>query len=81
MFWMIFIARLTIYLFSWAFLILQAILRDSKETREEAQTVKNVYGEKRINLLNAYIFFIMPEIIVLAIVYKDLKTIFKGDIK
>jgi hypothetical protein len=81
MFWILFTIRLAIYLFSWIFIILQAILKDSKETREEAQIIKNVYGEKRTNLLNTYIFFILPELIVVCLVYQDIKTIFKGDIK
>jgi hypothetical protein len=81
MFWMIFIARLAIYLFSWIFIILQAILKDNEETRQKAKDIREVYGSRRINILNAYTFFILPELIVICLVYQDLKTIFKGDIK
>jgi hypothetical protein len=78
---MIFIARLAIYLFSWIFIILQAILKDNEETRQKAKDIREVYGSRRINILNAYTFFILPELIVICLVYQDLKTIFKGDIK
>ena len=81
MFWILFTIRLAIYLFSWTFIILQAILKDSKEVREKAQIIKEVYGKKRIDLLNAYVFFILPELIVVCLVYQDIKTILKGDIK
>jgi hypothetical protein len=76
---MIFIARLAIYLFSWIFIIFQAILKDNEETRQKAKDIREVYGSRRINILNAYTFFILPELIVICLVYQDLKTIFKGD--
>jgi hypothetical protein len=79
MFWIIFIARLAIYLFSWIFIILQAILKDNEETRQKAKDIREVYRSRRINILNAYTFFILPELIVICLVYQDLKTIFKGD--
>jgi len=81
MFWILFTIRLAIYLFSWIFIILQAILKDSNEVREKTKSIKEVYGKKRIDLLNAYVFFILPELIVVCLVYQDIKTIFKGDIK
>jgi len=81
MFWILFTIRLAIYLFSWIFIILQAILKDSNEVREKAKSIKKVYGKKRIDLLNAYVFFILPEFIVVCLVYQDIKTIFKGDIE
>ena len=81
MFWILFTIRLAIYLFSWIFIILQAILKDSNEVREKAKSIKEAYGKRRIDLLNAYVFFILPELIVVCLVYQDLKTIFKGDIE
>jgi len=81
MFWILFAIRLAIYLFSWAFIILQAILKDNEETRQKAKDIREVYGSRRINILNAYTFFILPELVVICLVYQDLKTIFKGDIK
>jgi hypothetical protein len=79
MFWMLFIFRLAIYLFSWIFIIFQAILKDNEETRQKAKDIREVYRSRRINILNAYTFFILPELIVICLVYQDLKTIFKGD--
>jgi hypothetical protein len=81
MFWMLFIFRLAIYLFSWIFIIFQAILKDNEETRQKTKDIREVYGSRRINILNAYTFFILPELIVICLVYQDLKTIFKGDFK
>ena len=81
MFWILFAIRLAIYIFSWMFIIIQAILKDSKEVREKAKSIKEVYGKKRIDLLNAYVFFILPELIVICLVYQDIKTILKGDFK
>jgi len=49
---------------SWLFIIINGIIRDSEETRQKAKEIKEIFGEKRVMLLNIYCFFSVPELIV-----------------
>lgn len=79
MFWILLLIRIFSYVFSWVFIIVSAILKDSKETRQKAKEVREIWGAKRVNLLNAYMLLLLPEFIVLCLIWEDLKIIIKGE--
>jgi len=64
---------------AWLFIIINGIIRDSEETRQKAKKIKEIFGEKRMTLLNIYMFFLVPELIVFLMIFSDIKFIIKGD--
>ena len=79
MFWTIIFYRFVSLVISWIFIIINGIIRDSEETRQKAKEIKEIFGEKRIMLLNIYMFFLFPEVIVILMIVSDIKFILKGD--
>lgn len=79
MFWILLGIRIFSYISSWIFIVINSILRDSKETRKKAKETREIWGAKRIYLLNAYMLLLLPEFIVLCIIWEDLKIIIKGE--
>jgi Na+/H+ antiporter NhaC len=71
--------RFVSLLIAWLFIIINGIIRDSEETRQKAKKIKEIFGEKRIKLLNIYMFFLFPEVIVILMIVSDIKFIIKGD--
>lgn len=71
--------RITLWAASWIIVIVNGIIRDSKENRQKAEDLKLIYGEKRLLLINVYTMLIVPELIVIGLFLEDMKTIFKGD--
>jgi Na+/H+ antiporter NhaC len=71
--------RFVSLLIAWLFIIINGIIRDSEETRQKAKKIKEIFGEKRIRLLNIYMFFLFPEVIVILMIVSDIKFIIKGD--
>ena len=71
--------RFVSLLIAWLFIIINGIIRDSEETRQKAKEIKEIFGEKRIILLNIYMFFLFPEVIVILMIVSDIKFILKGD--
>lgn len=71
--------RFVSLLIAWLFIIINGIIRDSEETRQKAKEIKEIFGEKRIRLLNIYMFFLFPEVIVILMIVSDIKLIIKGD--
>ena len=71
--------RFVSLLIAWLFIIINGIIRDSEETRKNAKEIKEIFGEKRIILLNIYMFFLFPEVIVILMIVSDIKFILKGD--
>ena len=79
MFWTIIFYRFVSLVISWIFIIINGIIRDSEETRQKAKEIKEIFGEKRIMLLNIYLFFLVPELIVFLMIVSDIKLIIKGE--
>ena len=71
--------RFVSLLIAWLFIIINGIIRDSEETRKKAKETKEILGEKRVILLNLYMFFLFPEVIVILMIVSDIKFILKGD--
>jgi Na+/H+ antiporter NhaC len=71
--------RFVSLLIAWLFIIINGIIRDSEETRQKAKEIKEIFGEKRIRLLNIYMFFLFPEVIVILMIVSDIKFIIKGN--
>jgi hypothetical protein len=59
--------------------MINGIINDSKETREKAEEIKEIYGPKRVNTLMIYVSFIIPELVVIGVIIHDIKLIFKGE--